>query len=131
MFFEDASGNGAGAQRICGGCPVITECLVGALAAGEDIGIWGGAGEHSRRSLRTQDRAHDLEAYDQDCACDYCRAVNVHLERLLDPDGARKRGQRVVSFGPGATHGKKSTYKRGCRCGLCREAMGLKSRVAS
>ncbi|EID78045.1 WhiB family transcriptional regulator [Rhodococcus opacus] len=39
----------AAAQRICAGCPVLTECRGRALAMGEGYGIWGGMTERGRR----------------------------------------------------------------------------------
>ncbi len=40
------------AKRICHRCPVRSECLRWALDTGQDHGIWGGADEAERRTLR-------------------------------------------------------------------------------
>lgn len=40
------------AKAICARCPVSVECLAYALDHGEQIGVWGGASEHERRSMR-------------------------------------------------------------------------------
>lgn len=40
------------AKEICGGCPVSTECLEFALETNQRAGVWGGATEDERRSLR-------------------------------------------------------------------------------
>lgn len=40
------------AKRVCDGCPVRSRCLEEALAAGHDVGIWGGLDPEQRRVLR-------------------------------------------------------------------------------
>lgn len=40
------------AKAICRSCPVQDECLDYAVAANEQAGIWGGATETERRSIR-------------------------------------------------------------------------------
>jgi WhiB family transcriptional regulator, redox-sensing transcriptional regulator len=50
----------AQAKTVCRRCPVNTECLTWALAAGEDAGVWGGQTEEERRAAqrrRTRARA--------------------------------------------------------------------------
>jgi WhiB family redox-sensing transcriptional regulator len=39
------------AKEVCQACPVTRECLDLSLAAGHEIGVWGGLSEHERRSL--------------------------------------------------------------------------------
>ena len=41
----------AQARALCARCPVLSECLDYALAAGEPHGIWGGLNELQRRRL--------------------------------------------------------------------------------
>ncbi|MET7652589.1 MULTISPECIES: WhiB family transcriptional regulator [unclassified Streptomyces] len=41
----------AAAKRVCGRCPVSTECLSYALAIGQTSGVWGGTGEQERAEL--------------------------------------------------------------------------------
>lgn len=43
------------AKRICARCPVREQCLRWALDTGQDFGVWGGAGEDERRSLRRRE----------------------------------------------------------------------------
>lgn len=45
------------AKRVCGECPVRTDCLDFALATNQDAGIWGGTSEDERRQLRRQRNA--------------------------------------------------------------------------
>jgi WhiB family redox-sensing transcriptional regulator len=40
------------AKTICAGCPAKGQCLSWALESNQDTGVWGGLGEHERRSLR-------------------------------------------------------------------------------
>jgi WhiB family redox-sensing transcriptional regulator len=40
------------AKRVCGGCPVRTQCLRWALDHGVSAGIWGGTTDEERRLLR-------------------------------------------------------------------------------
>ncbi|WP_230314113.1 WhiB family transcriptional regulator [Nakamurella alba] len=39
------------AARLCGGCPVKTECLAEALDNQVEYGVWGGMTERQRRAL--------------------------------------------------------------------------------
>ena len=40
------------AKRVCGQCPVASECLEFALATNQEAGVWGGLTEEERRRLR-------------------------------------------------------------------------------
>jgi WhiB family redox-sensing transcriptional regulator len=40
------------AKRVCGGCDVRETCLRWALELGLDHGVWGGASEDERRSIK-------------------------------------------------------------------------------
>lgn len=44
----------AQAKRVCGRCPVRSECLEFALATRQVHGIWGGTSEDERRGLRAR-----------------------------------------------------------------------------
>jgi WhiB family redox-sensing transcriptional regulator len=61
MFFPEGGGSGSHeaqtAKTVCRRCPVRRDCLVYALAHGEDIGIWGGLSSRQRRAIRAQERA--------------------------------------------------------------------------
>jgi WhiB family redox-sensing transcriptional regulator len=51
-FFPDRDGdNGAAAIRICGRCPVRTQCLEHALQHREEHGVWGGTTPNQREQL--------------------------------------------------------------------------------
>lgn len=41
-FFSEDLGEIAAAKRLCGECPVLAECLEGAIARREPWGVWGG-----------------------------------------------------------------------------------------
>ena len=40
------------AKDVCRGCPVIEQCLVFAMRAGLEAGVWGGLSEDERRAQR-------------------------------------------------------------------------------
>lgn len=40
------------AKRVCGECPVTSDCLDFALRTNQDSGIWGGLSEEERRTIR-------------------------------------------------------------------------------
>lgn len=114
------------AQRICAECPVNEDCLNYSVVRPERHGIFGGAGEDRRKYLRRLQSTcpHPQSGTRFECRCAFCREVAVHLERLAvlaatgrGPSPARR------TFGPRATHGRKSTGKRGCGCNLCRSAL--------
>lgn len=109
------------AKAVCATCPVRGDCLLAGLD-GMELGIWGGAGDPTRRVLRAQPRVH--RGYDETCGCAFCSAASKHFARL---DG-QQVDEPVTSFGPGARHAKASTYARGRRCtpcGLAKQAQTL------
>jgi WhiB family transcriptional regulator, redox-sensing transcriptional regulator len=50
------------AKAVCTGCPVRTDCLSYALAAGPLQGVWGGLTEEERRLLRQREAKAHLRA---------------------------------------------------------------------
>ena len=42
LFFSEADLAIAEAKLLCGGCPVRTQCLEGAMSRAEPAGVWGG-----------------------------------------------------------------------------------------
>lgn len=42
LFFSEDIGEIAAAKRVCAECPVLSECLEGALDRREPCGVWGG-----------------------------------------------------------------------------------------
>lgn len=57
MFFPTRGADLTRARRVCLDCPVRDDCLTSALADGEKHGVWGGASERTRRSLRRRNAA--------------------------------------------------------------------------
>ncbi|MGI8867600.1 MAG: WhiB family transcriptional regulator [Mycobacteriales bacterium] len=49
LFVQGAAQNRA--KRLCGACPVRTECLADALDNRVEFGVWGGMTERERRAL--------------------------------------------------------------------------------
>ncbi len=101
--------HGDRAKAACALCPVREACLDGAVVRNEPAGIWGGAGEARRRQLRKVRGRPEL----------YAATVQAHFAQLdgaaLGPD------QRLLlqAFGVGATHGRRCTQAKGCRCEPC------------
>lgn len=110
---------GVEAKTVCAQCPVLRECLEGAIERREEHGIWGGAGENWRRQLARAYRAGP-EAWE--------RAFAAHLARLdqLTAD-TEATVVAIDTNGPGANHGLESTYARGCRCRACKAAVKTRS----
>jgi WhiB family redox-sensing transcriptional regulator len=57
LFYPDGMGGSVHfqtvkARKVCGNCPVRSECLDYALATGERFGVWGGLSEDERRALK-------------------------------------------------------------------------------
>jgi WhiB family redox-sensing transcriptional regulator len=56
VFFPDGNNDGWNetrkAKKMCETCPVIYECAIYALAAGENYGVWGGMSANELRQIR-------------------------------------------------------------------------------
>lgn len=120
----------AHAKRVCNSCPVKADCLSWAMVTGQVYGVWGGAGGSLLRGLRNllATSPHPDAGVKPRCRCAVCREARSHFRRL---DVFARRGRYVDpyvagprrTFGAGATHGRRSTYARGCRCEKCRAAI--------
>ena len=56
LFFSEELQDIAAAKRICAECPVMEDCLAGALARREPWGVWGGQLFRNGRILATKRR---------------------------------------------------------------------------
>lgn len=108
------------AKAVCRECDVLAECLRWAIVSNETRGVWGGLGEEERRVARRR-FVQDPEAFEP-----LCEEIAVALRGGKKPDILRYRNT------PGVTHGKISTWNRGCQdgpngraCRACRVAMTL------
>lgn len=123
-FSDSDDGQGAHAQQakaICARCPVAARCLDAALEPQERWGIWGGAGEAERRTFARarRKREHGPDPV-EDCACGWCAEWVRHRQNLAAiATGSRREGRPGDRNGAGATHGRRSTQARGCRCPAC------------
>lgn len=52
LFFGTTAADERRAKAICNTCPVRPECLIAALSAPIEFGVWGGLNERERRALR-------------------------------------------------------------------------------
>lgn len=113
---ETADNHGRQGREICALCPVAAECLEDALRRREKRGIWGGASERRRRRLLPLflRRRHDYSPECSDPRCEWCPLVREHLTNV---SGDADRPFNLN--GPYVTHGRRSTYARGCRCAMC------------
>jgi WhiB family redox-sensing transcriptional regulator len=61
VFFPDGNNDGWNetrkAKKMCESCPVIYECAIYALAAGENYGVWGGLSANELRQIRRGHRS--------------------------------------------------------------------------
>lgn len=130
VWFDGDAASVTEAKSICAQCPVLAECLDYALSlpAGQaEHGIWGGCGENDRRAFRRvrSDRTHEGARLVDGCGCRWCGLLRVHHARL---DGA---DLPLRTFGPRATHGRRVTFARGCRCGPCSLAAVLPDAISA
>lgn len=116
---EGQDNHGRLAKSICATCPTRGACLQDALERGEAYGIHGGAGESRRRVLIRARRAGVL-----------ADVVAAHWRQL---DGGPELGDRALlsARGEGATHGRRVTYARTCRCEACTMAASFDGAVKS
>lgn len=75
VFFPDKGGTSQEAKRICGLCPVQTDCLRHALEAKERFGVWGGLSERERRTIERCHRAPVITA-----ACGSPSGASLHYK---------------------------------------------------
>ena len=66
LWFADTPADLERAKALCAGCPVLAECLAGALARREPWGVWGGeiferGAVVARKRPRGRPRKDDLE----------------------------------------------------------------------
>ncbi|MFV0286041.1 MAG: WhiB family transcriptional regulator [Demequina sp.] len=54
LFFPEQGEPNTAAKRVCGLCPVTTECLAYALAHREPHGVWGGLSVKQREALNRE-----------------------------------------------------------------------------
>ena len=120
LFYPEATDTTTArkAKAICRVCPTLTECLRWAVVSNETHGIWGGLGEEERRVPRRM-FVQDPEAF-----ADLAESIAVDLRAGTKPAILRYRNT------PGVTHGKISTWNRGCQegdggttCDACVAAM--------
>lgn len=119
--------NARAAKQVCAGCSVAAVCLDAALEQHERWGIWGGAGEAERRTFAycRPARPHGPDPV-EGCACRWCEEWERHRSNLdAIATGGRRAGRPGDRNGTGATHGRRATYARGCRCAPCRWSASL------
>lgn len=124
---EGLSNHGNAAKAVCARCPVIEECLVSSLENHEECGIWAGAGEGRRRVLsRAWNRREDEPELWERIRDDHLTRARLYAL----PSQERRAALRAMGPAPmlegrginatGQSHGRRSTYSRGCRCVACR-----------
>ncbi len=106
---EGRDNHGDQAKAACVGCPIRAVCLDAAVARNEPAGIWGGAGEARRRQLRKVRPNGPL----------YAATLAAHFRQLEGKVLGADERLLLQVFGAGATHGKRCTQAKGCRCEPC------------
>lgn len=114
-MFVGAGEDTGPAVAMCAECPVREACLLEAVLRCEGFGVWGGAGEQRRRKLR---RAFHEGRYTE--------VVAAHFRQI---DGTEAHGDRelLAVWGEGATHGRRVTYAKACRCSACSMAAAFET----
>jgi WhiB family redox-sensing transcriptional regulator len=109
--------HGTDAKSVCVTCPVLVDCLTGAIERHEDFGIWGGAGGGERKYMRRLfvKRPHVEPGLVAGCECGWCSALAGWRDRLrVDLAPRAERAARVEPVvnrnGPGARHGLRVSY---------------------
>jgi WhiB family redox-sensing transcriptional regulator len=120
-FPERGDGAGTQATRICTTCPVREACLEAAVRRNETHGVWGGAGGNRRKALRKHLRAGEGV---------FARALAAHF-RILDACEGPDDRLMLGAFGDKATHGRRVTYAKGCRCEACTLSAALNTAKSS
>ncbi len=130
-FFPERGDSSIEAQRVCASCPVQWDCMNHSLMLPERVGIWAGTGWDRRKHFRRLMEVcpHPDRGASEVCSCFFCAEITVWFERLsVIAVTGRGPSPARPTFGPGARHGTKSSYKRGCAGDDCRRAMGMKPR---
>lgn len=110
---EGEVNRGEDGKAICARCPVVETCLRAAIHGNEKQGVWGGAGEPTRRRLSKLTRGRGAEAHPPGCACLFCIAIREHVNQL--------RHAYLDEGSP--NHGTWQAFLHaGCRCGDCTAA---------
>jgi WhiB family redox-sensing transcriptional regulator len=120
-FLERGDGAGTAAVKVCAGCPVREACLEAAVRRNEQHGVWGGAGGNRRKALRKHLRNGEEV---------FGRALAAHFRILDGCEGPDDRLMLGV-FGAKATHGRRVTYAKGCRCEACTLSAALNTAKSS
>ena len=119
FFPEKASGEvnrGEDGKAVCARCPVARACMIEALRNREKHGIWGGAGEPTRRRLgKLVPKGYTPPIHAEGCLCGtFCISLTDHLEGLA-------RAYAPTTGEP--IHGRWEAYLHaGCRCVECSQA---------
>lgn len=91
LWFADTPADLEQAKVLCASCPVVAECLAGALARREPWGVWGGeiferGAVVARKRPRGRPRKADLERDRQLAAATAAVAVTVAVTGQLKDD---------------------------------------------
>lgn len=135
LFFrtkgDGVPNTGDAAKDLCRLCPVLIDCLTSAVEDNEHFGIRGGAGGSTRRALRRAwvNRDHESSELVKGCSCPWCSSVREHVGYVRDGVLRVKGGRK--NFGPGATHGRRSTQAKGCRCTGCTWSASVSGQLAA
>lgn len=124
VFFAErvpgVANHGTEAKAICATCTERAACLAGAVIRGESAGIWGGAGDHRRRILRSALRRGE---YDAVAAAHFRQLDGVATEAdraAIRWDGTPEAVRASLEPAPRRTCAKRGTFAAGCRCDRCR-----------
>lgn len=106
-FFPEHGGPQTRIKTLCGGCPVIRECLSFATAH-EEIGIWAGTNERDRRIIRRRYKPDtDMDILDA-APHGTIPALRAHRDRGETPCDKCAHATRARSYADQAAHDQAS-----------------------
>lgn len=87
LFFSEELEDIAAAKRICATCPVLEQCLEGALARKEPLGVWGGQLFQNGKILLSKRRRGRPPKHprpnDEFVQVEVPEALRAHVERRI------------------------------------------------
>jgi len=125
-WFPEENHDNPQAKQLCLGCPVAAECLFTGVTEGHEHGIWGSVGANQFRGL-TRKWSGLINHHEDDRETAEAVFLDVCEQVLGDARNGTKHHLVANTNSVGVTHGRRSTFNRGCRCNACVTAVAYAS----